>query len=233
MIYLTKPQAEEQIGQLLQLYPLLTIVQQAENQQVLRGTINIYRTSEGYTLNKDYGVELIIPIGSDSLPTVKDISNSISKAYPHRYGNGELCLETDTYIKTFFINGFDLVKWMKDFVEPYYFSYEYYTRYGEFPFGERPHAYGGIIDTYSQFFGGASIETTCKIMRYIVDTSKYRGHHTCPCGSGLRLRNCHGKYILPFYQDTRRIELLQTDIKHISNELEKYDQTRDNNSKAK
>lgn len=233
MILLTKRQAEDQINQLLQLYPLLTITHNTENQQVLRGTINIYRTSAGYTLNKNYGVELIIPIGSDTLPSVKDISNSISNTYPHRYKNGELCLETDTYIKTIFINGFDLIKWMKDFVEPYYFSYEYYTRYGEFPFGERPHACGGIIDTYSQFFGGTSIETTWKMMRYIVDTSDYRGHHPCPCGSCLRLRNCHGKYILPFYQDMRRMELLQTDIKHISNELEKYDQTRKNNSKTK
>ena len=76
--------------------------------------------AKGYWLYKEYQVEIVIPLASDDLPNVKDAGNHIDKSYPHRYANGELCLETDTNIKIRFIDGFDLNAWMFEYVETYF-----------------------------------------------------------------------------------------------------------------
>ena len=34
-------------------------------------------------------------------------------------------------------------------------------------------------------------------MVFTIYTNKYRGHMLCICGYGKRLKECHGKYILP------------------------------------
>ena len=39
---------------------------------------------------------------------------------------------------------------MENIVEPYYYSYEYFSRFGEFPYGDRGHDLVGVIETYQQ-----------------------------------------------------------------------------------
>lgn len=74
---------------------------------------------------------------------------------------------------------------MIEYVEPYYFSYEFFQRYGEFPFGERGHDWEGIIQTYSDYFNEPDVVKTIKLMAFI-SGQKYRGHVLCPCGSGQK-----------------------------------------------
>lgn len=56
---------------------------------------------------------------------------------------------------------------MIEYVEPYYFSYEFFQRYGEFPFGERGHDWEGIIQTYSDYFNEPDVVKTIKLMAFI------------------------------------------------------------------
>ena len=219
MIIFTPSAADLQIRELLAHYVGLKIVQSGSDEIVICGEIHIYRTAKGYTLNRSFQIELKIPLNSEHLPSVLDIEGSIDDTYPHRYQSGELCIETDTAIRLRFSDGFNLVMWMEEYVEPYFFSYAYYMRYGVFPFGERPHGLEGILNTYMDLFNESDMKKVASLLRYCGD-EKYRGHIDCPCGSGKKLRNCHGNVIFPLMTDPRKKEIIAKDLKTIRSKIE-------------
>lgn len=156
-------------------------------------------------MNKDdqeFKVEILLFKDESKLPEVYDVDGQIDSQYPHRYKDGKICLDTDVAIKIRFENGIDLCLWMQDFVEVFYFSYEYFKRNGEYPFGERKHGSDGVIETYGDYFHVAQKKSILNCLRYIT-VRGYNGHDQCPCGSGKYIRKCHGKYILPFYNNKK------------------------------
>ena len=219
MIY-SEETLEPQIAQLLIDYPNLVVVQSTQHFVRLHGSILVYRTYNGYTLHKTYALEIVIPIGSDDLPFVIDVDHHIKSDYPHYYSNSMLCLATDTQMRIRFINGFILSEWMSEFVEVYYFTYEYFLRYNEFPFKDRLHGQLGVLQTYMDMLRAKNEVEAYKLMCYI-NNQAYRGHHPCPCNSNLKLRNCHGKYVLPFYKDARMMRILENDLVMTNEELER------------
>lgn len=205
-----KEESIRQVNDLLKVYNSLQICSMNDTEIIIDGSIIVNRSWNGFTVFKEYLAKIVIPLESDNLPYVIDSGNHIDKSYPHRYKNGMLCLETDSYIRIRFIDGFCLEKWMRDIVEPYYFSYEYYQRYGEFPFGERGHGLTGVVQTYSDFFCEPDFAKTIKLMKSI-STQKYRGHSLCPCGSGKKLRICHGPLVMKYYSDNRLKLIVRND----------------------
>lgn len=214
MIILNSTTAAEQVPALLRYYPNLKVKKSDSDEVRLLGNIHVYRTAFNFTLDSFYDIEIRIPLDSHKLPTVIDVGNSINPSYPHRYKTGELCLETDTTIKLRFIEGFNLLQWMDEYVEPYYFTYEYFMRFGFFPFGERPHGPEGILSTYQELFHEEDLGKTFILMLYCADET-YRGHIKCPCGSNKRLRNCHGQYIFPIMTNPNIKEIIRTDVEPI------------------
>lgn len=208
---MSKESAMQQVNDLLCRYNKLRISKMDEKEIILTGLILVNRVYGGFHVCEEYSVKIVIPIGSKELPFVVDAGNHIADDYPHRYSNGTLCLETDTNMRIRFIDGLSLVKWMSEYVEAYYFSYEYFQRYGEFPFGERAHGYIGVIQTYADFFDEPDLVKTFNLMDYI-STKKYRGHILCPCGSGKRLRDCHGTQIKKFLMTEELREIVRKDI---------------------
>lgn len=217
MIFTTKT-IKTQIAQLLHEYPDLVVVQSDSQMVRLHGHILVFRTYNDFTLRKTYTLDVVIPIGSDELPSIIDTDRQIKQDYHHYYSNGKLCLATDSQIRIRFIDGFDLVTWMSEFVEVYYFSYEYYARFGIFPFGERAHGSWGIIQTYQDFLRAKDEVETYKLMHFIKN-HMYRGHHPCPCGSGKSLRNCHGQAMLSFYKDVRIKKIMIDDLDTFDREM--------------
>ena len=199
---------------------------------MLTGLILVNRSSKGFQVCKEYSVKIVIPLESEELPYVLDAGNHIDSNYPHRYLSGKLCLETDANIKIRFIDGFFLEAWMIEYVEPYYFSYEFFQRYGEFPFGERGHDWEGIIQTYSDYFNEPDVVKTIKLMAFI-SGQKYRGHVLCPCGSGQKLRTCHGPFIMKFFADNRLKAIVRRDYLSIEEAVRKYDEQQRNTRTAK
>jgi hypothetical protein len=222
----------QQVSELLQLYSGLKLIVANESQTTLAGNIFVNRVSKGFTLCKKYEVKIIIPLASNELPYIIDMGNCVEESYPHRYPDGELCLETDTTIRIRFVDGFSLSMWMSEYVEIYFFSYEYYKRYGKFPFGERGHGLEGILQTYGDIFDEIDTPKIVKLMRSIV-TSPYRGHAVCPCGSRNKLRTCHGPAVLKFHMDDRLKKIVLDDYKMVMEVLLKYDDKRRNSKQAK
>ena len=82
-------------------------------------------------------------------------------------------------------------------LDSYLYSATYYREYGVVPeYGERPHGDAGIIETYKERYQVSDEETLFSLLSYSAGMICYRGHLPCPCGSGKRMRNCHGQIIL-------------------------------------
>ena len=209
-----------QITRLLQGYPDLAVLQSDSTMVRLHGHVLVFRTHNDFTLRKIYALDIVIPVCSAELPYVIDTGRQISQDYHHYYPNGMLCLETDTRIRIRFVDGFDLTAWMLEFVEVYYFTYEYYERFGTFPFGERSHGILGIIQTYQDLLRTKEEVETYKLMHFIQDRA-YRGHHPCPCDSGKSLRKCHGQAMLRFYKDIRIKKIMIDDLIVLDTEFAK------------
>lgn len=225
---------KEQLQNLLIQYPQISIIE-ADSTNIIRlkGVLSVNRSAFDYTLQKDYLIEILIPVLDAELPQIKSLDNAIDKTYPHYYiESGMLCLETDTAVKFRFIEGFNLIEWMSEYVETYFFSYEYYCRFGSFPFGERSHSYLGIIETYQDIFNETDLAKTVKLFKYAA-TQKYTGHEECPCGSGCRLRKCHGPVLFPYMSDLRKKRIIQTDLENIQREIIAYESKMRDSKKTK
>ena len=203
--------AKMQVEKLIQKYQGLSIVESSDSLIRLNGSILVHRVLNDFPLRKAYALDVCIPIGSDELPYIVDCAKEIDEAYHHRYPDGKLCLETDSKIRIRFINGFNLLEWMDEFVEPYFVSYEYYQLFGQFPNGERSHGMKGILESYQELLCAKDIVETFRLMLHIKETP-YRGHLECPCDSGFQMRKCHGKWMLPFYSDERMKKIMLEDL---------------------
>ncbi len=217
----SKESAVQQVNHLLHLYDGLSIESILGSEIVLSGQLLIDRVALDFRLYKNYQIRIVVPVLSDVLPYVVDSGNHIDESYPHRYADGRLCLETDAAIRIHFLGGFNLEDWMHNFVEPYYFSYEYFQRYGTFPFGERAHGIEGVLQTYGDFFDESDYVKIFRIMDFIL-FGHYRGHLPCPCGSGGKMRLCHGASIKRFFENEKLKKIVQNDYKLIKGVLDTY-----------
>jgi len=222
----------QQVEELLHLYTGLQLNSENADQTVLFGSILVNRISKEYTLYKEYQIEIIVPISSNELPYVIDVGHNIDESYPHRYADGRLCLETDASIRVRFIEGFSLSAWISEYVETYFFSYEYYRRYGDYPFGERGHGIDGVLQTYEELFKEPDVLKVYRLMASI-SSHRYRGHMLCPCGSGKKFRACHGMTVMKYYRNDRLNTIVHEDYQMIREALEKYDEQQRNSKQAK
>ena len=218
---LSKSEAKSQIAKLIKEYPNLRIISENTDEIVVAGVIQFSRIFNDFPITKIVQLEITIPIEQECFPCVKDIGGDIDIQYPHKYLSGMLCLATEIDMKLHFRNGFDLLQWMADFVEPYYYSHDYYQRFRCYPFGDRAHGYVGIIQSYCDWFSTQKVDIVMPILRHIETNDNYRGHHLCFCGSGKKMRDCHGQKILPFYQYSSLREQLKKDLSNLRKELKK------------
>jgi len=158
--------------------------------QRIRGDFIMNSCYENVCFCKTYPIDIDL---SDFPPKVKELGNKIRSSYPHRYDTGELCLEAPARIKLTCVedDSFNFETWVECFLVPYFFSYEFYKRYGRYPFGERAHGEKGILEYYGELFHLTSEQQTRKFLQLVSKMDIYRGHHLCPCGSNLRIRDCH------------------------------------------
>lgn len=76
-------------------------------------------------------------------------------------------------------------------VRDYFLAQAVFEREGRWPFGERGHGDAGVVEFYRELFG---TRDAVVIDKYLVMLSAPRLHRQwfCPCGSGQKLRRCHG-----------------------------------------
>ena len=175
------------INELLELQPGLSCTG-----NIIEGKICVEIHDKGFYINNTYYIKIIVDLKSPFLSKVYETNRAVKKEYKHKYPDGMLCLSTPIDLKIAETKDCSLVKLYTDYIEPYFFSYEFYERYGYFPFDDREHGVIGIMDSYRDITG---IDDSSKLLLLLnniyYDKYKYRGHLPCPCGSNYKTRNCH------------------------------------------
>ncbi|HPM38249.1 MAG TPA: SEC-C domain-containing protein [candidate division Zixibacteria bacterium] len=145
----------------------------------------------GIEIKDAYDVLLRVP--SDyprRIPSVFETGGRISEDH-HKYDDGSLCLGVPLDLRRRFAANLTLLRFVEEAVVPYLYAYSYVEQRGEMPFGEWSHGLRGILDFYRSEFSTEDDLIVLGLLRILADDD-YRGHQPCPCGSGHRLRNCHG-----------------------------------------
>ena len=208
-------------------YPNISIIKETEEEIRLKGDFLLHKECCDYQILENYEIEIVIPLGVQQFPYVIDVNGYIDPSYRHYYPKTKiLCLETDVRFMVDFVGGFDLLFWMRNYVEAYFFTYEYYMRFDEFPYGERQHGLVGVLEAYQEILDVKSTQEAYDFMHYI-STNPYRGHLCCPCNSGKKIRICHGDKMLRFYNSQQLNKLIKKDFEKITEALRISDANKD------
>ena len=171
------------------------VISRCKNDYVLRGNFILNHVFDDVRMTGEFLLEIVVseqfPM---KIPIVKELSNYIADNYPHRYEDGQLCLASDLELKVFFSQELDICSFIEKYVVPYLYTYRYFEEYGVYPFGERSHGMLGNLEYLKELFGVDDGKSVFDILLFVIQSS-YRGHLACPCGSGKRIRNCHGNVI--------------------------------------
>ena len=208
-----REELESEIADLRQEYQGLTRVRETEIGVVVSGALPFEASTDGHEAITDvFEIDLVVPeTYPEGVPWVLETSGRISDAYEHVYANGKLCLAVPTEERLIFRREPCLRGFVTNLVVPYCYGYCYWEKHGVHPFGEREHGGAGIARFYIDRLGLAGEMQALEIALHLFQHG-YRGHHDCPCGSGRKLRDCHGPELLELDRhhtaETARLDLV-------------------------
>lgn len=175
-------------------YPSLEYVQR-DNECIFVGELVLNHVYNDVRMTGKFDIEIVVPRDFPlALPTVKEQTNCIDDSYTHRYSNGYLCLASNLELKMHISKNHDISIFVDKYVIPYLYTYKYFKEYGIYPYGERLHGMMGDLEYLKDLFCVDNWKQVFDIIVFII-YSTYRGHLLCPCGSGKRIRNCHGNIL--------------------------------------
>jgi hypothetical protein len=172
-------------------YPGLALVQNALGEWSVKGMLKFSATyEEAEIIDDEYEIELTIPQDYPSgIPIALELSGR-TKGF-HTNHDGTLCLGAPLAVRIAFNKTPTLLGFVENCLIHFLYSYSYKNLYGDLPFGDLPHGSSGIFKYYQDFFEVTDGSAVLGLLRILADAD-YRGHLECPCGSGVRIRNCHG-----------------------------------------
>lgn len=176
-------------------YPCL-ILESNSDTICISGRIMLNAVYNDVQLFDEYEIRMVIPTNyPHSLPAVYEVSGGIPAEFEHFLDNGALCLGVENDLWDRFLTNPCLLHFMNECVTSYLYAATYFKKYGSFPFGERSHGVEGIIEYYYEKWNLSDLQKVVSILSAIY-LKQYRGHLPCPCGSGIKARKCHGRFIL-------------------------------------
>lgn len=183
----------KQIAELSGVHKGLTDVAEQDAEILLSGTLDFEASADGLeTITASFAVELSIPhVFPDRLPRAKESGGRIGTDYEHLNSDGTLCLAVPVEQRRVFFEQPTLLGFVDRLLVPYLYGYCFWRKHGYHPFDEAAHGYEGILRYYVDTFG---LRDPLKVLAFICFLFEhgYRGHHDCPCGSGRKVRTCHG-----------------------------------------
>lgn len=207
------------IDELLVKYPLLCCTK-IENGYQISGPFTLCHEYNNIYLYDEYELKLEVPNNfPKDIPFVWETSDNIPADFGHWYSdNNALCLGATCEIVDFVDQHPTLVDYVDELIASYFYSATYYKKYGMFPYGDRSHNVEGIMEAYQERYHASDKKALFELLKYVTGFCDYRGHIPCPCGSGKKFRNCHGKQILKDIQSDRH-SLFVSDALYIINYL--------------
>lgn len=110
---------------------------------------------------------------------------------------GRACLCVASEYRKHWPPGSDLADFLQNLVRPYFIGQAYYQAHGRWPPDrERAHGPEGIMQAYGELLAPLGPEPATPsvivgFIRFLARRNEPGGHEACPCGNGVRLRNCH------------------------------------------
>ena len=214
------------VDKLINKYPTLHYTRSPPNCNfdVIEGNfiVNATPVDLSSTMLLDFSIYAEMYFDENIAPIIKETSGKVNSTFPHVNPNGTLCLAVETEILTECTTsqGFDVLMWFDKFVLPFFYSFEDYKANKLYPFGERRHGAVGILEFYQEIFRENDAQKALALLKYIA-YGRYRGHLSCPCGSGKRIRKCHSKAIWNAQVTLSKVRMLR-DYNLIVHEKENY-----------
>lgn len=173
-------------------YTGLSLSRNDKGESIVVGILACSMEYSGYRIDDDFELAIEIPPEyPERAPDVKEVGGRIPPQF-HTHPSGKtLCLASPFDIKRKFLLHNNLIGFVETLVIPFLYSYSYYEKTGNMPFGELSHGGEGLFENYKELFNVDSVEQVLRLFKIIIDNS-YKGHNLCPCGSGNILRKCHG-----------------------------------------
>lgn len=172
----------------------------------IEGMLDFIATYNEVPIEDTFDIMIIVPEEYPyQLPKIFETGYRIPEDY-HKLVDGSLCLSTMLGIRIKLAADSSLKAYVEKLVIPYLYSFRYKQIYGEMPYGELSHN-RGITEFYCELFKTDSADVAIGLLKILA--GRYRGHQLCPCGTGMKLRDCHGNFIreVQIYQDKNDYEL--------------------------
>lgn len=201
---------KRQLAELTGIHQGLSNLAELDHETVLSGTLPFEASADGLEpITDKFEIELGIPhVCPDRLPRARETAGRIERIYPHINGDGTLCLAVPVEQRRIFFEQPSLIGFVNRLVIPYLYGYCYWKQHGWHPFDEQQHGQEGIVQHYIDTLHLADELAALAVVCFLLEHG-YRGHHACPCGSGLKVRKCHG----PALRDLHRHHTPQT-VRH-------------------
>lgn len=114
--------------------------------------------------------------------------------------DGLACLCVFSEYRKHWPPGSDLTDFLSTLVRPFLVGQAYYQAHGRWPPGnERSHGAEGVIEAYRDFLAPLGTVTRPVIEDFanlLARRTHPKGHESCPCGSGKKLRLCHRSILM-------------------------------------
>lgn len=173
----------------------LDVIYEKDGNVSLEGKIFVNMVHDHFPVQRYYDIKIIVNPESVYLSDVYETGGYIGN-YCHKYKDNRLCLATNIDLVISNADNNSQVNFCREYIEQYFFIYEYYTTYGFFPYGDRAHDLEGVKSSYKEITG---IKDDLDLARFLLQICRkeyhYRGHLPCPCGSGKQTRKCHPKIL--------------------------------------
>lgn len=211
--------SKDEIANFKLAYPDFIVESGVNGSTILIGNLIVNKTACGFTVRESFNIKVVIPLQYPFIPPdVWETEGKLEQTYSHLNSDRSLCVGTYADI-LFQCNGvIELQYFIQHYVISYFFSYRYYQRFGEYPFGERMHGTFGILETYKELFGVDNELTTFQMMQHIA-SHKYRDYLNCPCGSSKLIRHCHKTIMLQIKKHKQLKILIKIDFESIQNKF--------------
>jgi len=185
---------QQQFDELETAYPGLALSQDPSGLWIVEGNLAFKATFENMSIEDAFAIRLRLSPQLTMPPAVEETGGRIPKDF-HKLGDGSLCLGAPIEVREKFTRQPKILSFVEGQVVPYLFSFSYWQKHGKMPYGERPHGGRGLLESYHDLFKVQNRSAVLRLLKLLALQS-YRGHHICPCGSKIKLRNCHGPQFL-------------------------------------
>jgi hypothetical protein len=162
---------------------------------IVRG---VFEIREDDSVLDTYELELELPRESDrGIPLVRETGGRIPR-HEDRHVNpndGTLCVVLPEAYWYAHPTGLSFVEFLDGPLRSYLASQSLVERGRPWPAGEWSHGAAGILEFYAEAFGTKDLKSILGLVGLLA-RDQVKGHWDCGCGSGKRLRQCHGPKVI-------------------------------------